>query len=199
MNSHHDNPLLALSEHYQQAVAAEDPSAKTCTLATVDKGQVSMRTLVLRELAARGPVIFINDSSPKWRALMAGGHSELLLFWPSQMRQYRLRGEWQLLDEEEMRQHWRHKPEGSKWLDHYYAQCQPQSSALAAEDELAAAIADLRCANPVDEIPFSPNARGLALQIDWLEYWSASADGLHRRYRYQRSDTGQWRRQCLVP
>lgn len=199
MNSQHDNPLLALGEHYQQAIAAGDPSAKTCTLATVDKEQVSLRTLVLRELAERGPVIFVNDSSPKWRALMAGGHSELLLFWPSQMRQYRLRGQWQLLHEEEMRQHWQHKPDGSKCLDHFYAQYQPQSSELSSDEDLPAAIAALRRAQPAtEEIPFSPNARGLALHIDWLEHWAARPDGLHERHCYWQQQ-GQWHCQRLVP
>lgn len=199
MIAQHDKPLQALREHYQQAMTEGDAAAKTCTLATVENGELSLRTLVLRELAERGPVIFINDSSPKWRALMTGGHSELLLFWSSQMRQYRLRGAWQLLEEDEMRRHWQHKPDGSKWLDHYYAQCQPQSSELADEGDLAAGIDDLRRAHTADDIPFSPNARGLRLQVDWLEHWSASPDGLHRRYRYQRDRAGQWRHQCLVP
>lgn len=194
------DPLQGLIQHYQQAVAAGDACARTCTLASQENDEVSMRTLVLRELKARGPVVFVNDSSPKWRALTAGGHSELLLFWPSQMRQYRLRGTWQALSEEEMREHWQHKPDNSKWLDHFYAQYQPQSSPLEKASDLVDAIAALGANTPEPgEIPFSPNARGLALDISWLEYWSASPEGLHERCVYECDDRGLWQRQLLVP
>ena len=197
MIGQHDKPLQVLREHYQQAMAEGDPAAKTCTLATVEHGEVSLRTLVLRELAARGPVIFINDSSPKWRALMAGGHSELLLFWPSQMRQYRLRGTWQVLGEDEMLEHWQNKPDAAKLLDHLYQRL-PQSSTLTSAAQLREELDGLRQRFAGADIPFVGNARGVVLAVDYLESWCAAADGVHQRRLYRRLN-GDWLSEPLVP
>ncbi len=189
-------PLDNLREHYQQALRQRDSAARYCSLTTVVDGQPCARTLVLRDISPQGPLIFINDCSPKWPQLMSG-KSELLLFWPSQMRQYRLRGHWQILSSQEMRSHWQNKPEAAKLLDHYYRRVQAQSSVLVSEQQLREGLAALR-EEFAGDIPFADNARGLCLQLKELEQWSAAADGLHPRQRYWQQD-GQWHQQLLVP
>ncbi len=191
-----NRPLDDLQEHYRRALREGDTAARYCSLSTVERGQPCSRTLVLREISAEGPLIFINDRSPKWSQLMSG-KSELLLFWPSQMRQYRLRGDWRLLSHEQMSGHWQNKPEAAKLLDHYYRRLQAQSSELESERRLREGLAALREEFGGD-IPFADNARGLRLHVNELEVWRAADDGLHPRQRYWQQD-GQWHTQLLVP
>lgn len=189
-------PLELLQAHYRQALEEGEQAARYCTVATVECGQARSRTVVLRDIGPLGPLIFINDSSPKWPGLSAGG-SEVLLFWPTLMRQYRLRGQWQVLEEEEMRAHWQRKPETAKLLDHVY-QHLPQSSVLASREQLQQELASLREDFAGQPIPYASNARGAVLVVDYIEDWCAAADGLHERCCYTRQD-GVWQKQYLVP
>lgn len=189
-------PLERLRKHYHQAIDEGDQAARYCTLVTVESQQARSRTVVLRDIGPLGPLIFVNDCSPKWSGLSAGG-SEVLLFWPTLMRQYRLRGRWQVLGEEEMRAHWQHKPETSKLLDHVY-QHLPQSSVLASREQLQQALATLREGFAGQAIPYASSARGAVLVVDYIEDWCGAADGLHERCCYTRQD-GVWQKQYLVP
>jgi len=189
-------PLESLIHDYRLALAESDTAARYCSVATVDGQQASTRTVVLRDITTLGPMIFINDSSPKWPVLMAGG-SEVLLFWPSQMRQYRLRGTWQVLGEDEMLEHWQNKPDAAKLLDHLYQRL-PQSSTLTSAALLREELDGLRQRFAGADIPFVGNARGVVLAVDYLESWCAAADGVHQRRLYRRLN-GDWLSEPLVP
>jgi len=134
------NPLATLVEDRSLAFAANDPMAKTCTLALADgDGHASARTLVLREVTVNGLVVFMNQSSPKWRVLSSGGHYEVLLWYPSIQRQYRVQGTAKELVDEGVRESWQLRPDPGKRLDFLYRD-HPQSSPIKDRKQLLQSV-----------------------------------------------------------
>ncbi len=159
-----------------------------------------MRTLVLREVTVDSFVIFINGTSPKWRQLQDSKQFELLVFWPTLMQQYRIRGDCSEVAVEAMKAHWASKPYESKIIDHYYAEHQPQTSALDSRETLLAGVNALKERYPVDaDIPFPENAKGVAVKASYIEVWRGSdVDRLHERHLYLLSGN-TWETRVLVP
>ena len=194
------SPVAKFHQYWRIAKEQGDISARYCTLATVDdKGQCSMRTLVLREVTADSFIIFINNTSPKWQDISNGQDIELLCFWPSLMRQHRIRGKCTIMCERTMKAHWARKPYESKLLDYFY-QTHPQSTEINSREELIEGINRLKESFPVaDDIPYMDNAKGVAIAADYIEFWhSSEQDNVHDRSLYTKTESG-WQRQILVP
>ena len=201
-------PIEQIKNNWEKAKASKDGNANYCSLATVsDKGDVSIRTLVLRKITTDSFVIFINDTSPKWAQLEYSKSFELLIFWPSLMQQYRVRGEYSSLPNEVMKEHWSHKPYDSKILDHYYQQYHSQTSVIESRESLNHEIEALKNTYPTEsDIPFPENVKGVSIKASYIEAWSSSNTsspnrtqmGLHERYLYVLSK-GKWTQEVLVP
>ena len=159
-----------------------------------------MRTLVLRDIDDQRFIVFVNNTSQKWRQLQSSSRCEMLVFWPTLMQQYRIRGECQEIPSAAMETHWARKPYDSKLLDHFYAEGRPQSSVLASRTVLLEGIERLKQRYPVaDDIPFPGNAQGLAIDANYMEIWQGSeSDRLHHRHRYLLTDNS-WSKEILVP
>lgn len=195
-------PLEFLCEQRQAAIAKQDPSAKYCTLATLEEqcsSQVRMRTLVVREISAESCLLFVNRLAQKNLSDLSEGRVEALFFYPSLMSQFRLRGRLSLMAPSELEKHWHHKPYESKLLDHYYARYQAQSSVLSDRGALENAMAELRLIFPnPDEVPYTENALGLLIRADYLEVWQAHTSGVHDRSLFTKQGEA-WTEQVLVP
>ncbi|CAA0104062.1 Pyridoxine/pyridoxamine 5'-phosphate oxidase [Zhongshania aliphaticivorans] len=195
------NPIALFQKNWQQAKSLDDANAPYCTLATVSAvGQVSVRTLVLREVTATSFLIFINDSSPKWQDIQHSNNVELHVFWPSLLQQYRIRGECHSVPVELIQQHWARKPYDAKILDHYYQDVQPQSSGLDSREALLKGINEIKRRYPNDaDIPYPANARGVEITANYIEVWhSSTSERLHHRSLYQLKEAN-WDQQILVP
>lgn len=194
------DPIALFKENWEIAKNKRDASAPYCTLATADNaGQVSMRTLVLRDVTTEGLVVYVNRTSTKWPLLTSGGSLELLVFWPSLMRQYRIRGTYTELSGEVMRSHWAHKPYESKLLDHFYAE-HPQSSVVESRDVLTKGLDVLKEHYPhSDDVPYIENATGIIIAPNSIESWCVSRDNhIHQRILYNLTRQG-WIGEILVP
>lgn len=199
-------PLEDFKQSWTKAKEAKDPNAPFCTLATVTEDGFPMtRTVGLREVDdEKGTVLlFINDTSPKYRQLEATSKFELLCFWNNpDMIQYRMRGDsWKTLDDQDMEQRWRNKPKTSQLLDYYYSHCQPQSSVLrGGRQEFVETMRKLKEEFKDKEVPFQPIATGLVLELQEIEEWRGSpTDRLHERYMFQKTASGSWEKKTLVP
>jgi pyridoxine/pyridoxamine 5'-phosphate oxidase len=195
------NPIKIFQDNWKEAKSLSDANAHYCSLATVSNtGQTSIRTLVLREVTEDSFVIFINNTSPKWDQLEHSKQFELLVFWPSLMQQYRIRGEYSELSAQTMERHWAKKPYDSKILDHYYAGVQSQTSQIESREALLSGIGLLKTRYPSDrDIPFVNSAKGISINATYIETWHNSAvDRIHERHLYLLSE-GQWEQRVLVP
>lgn len=195
------DPIGLITYDRTEARKQSDPNADVCFLALADKeGKPSLRTLVMREIADNRFRVFINKTSPKWRSLSRSGAYELMLWYPSMQRQYRLRGSHELLSDEVIETNWFRRPGGSKYLDYLYEYVADQSTDIESREKLVATIADLKSTYPVDAMTVPINAVGIELIVVDIERLDLSReDRIHDRRRFSLRDDGKWTEQTLVP
>lgn len=195
------NPIEIFKENWENAKSLDDANANYCSLATISAtGQSAIRTLVLRKVTEYSFVVFMNDTSSKWQDLLYSKQLEILVFWPSLMQQYRIRGFYSEVAVDEIKAHWKQKTYDSKIIDHYYTEYHPQSSVIESREVLLKGIEELKVRYPTEaDIPFPENAKGVSIKASYIEVWHGSiSNRLHHRNLYLLSE-GVWGKQVLVP
>ena len=195
-------PMKFLQEAQRKAISGKDPSSRYCTLATLeqaDLSQVRMRTLVVRNITEESCLLFVNRHSQKNLLDLSDTKVEILLFYPTLMSQFRLRGRLSIMSDAELETHWQHKPYEAKLLDHFYGQYQAQSSSLTDRASLDKAIEELKIMYPnAAAVPFINDALGLVVTANYLEVWQGLDSGIHDRRLYTLTDQS-WQEESLVP
>lgn len=195
------NPIEQIVADRDAARHSSDPNADVCFLATTDAaGQAHVRTLVLREIVENRFGVYMNRSSPKWQQLTANNGYELLLFYPTRLRQYRLSGTVQEIEAAIVNSNWNMRPAGSKYMDYFYHETAPQSSILESRQALLSGIETLkkRYPDPQDLLPPDLVA-GLDLVITDIDVLDLSnPDRIHNRIHHFLKE-GDWVAQVLVP
>jgi pyridoxamine 5'-phosphate oxidase len=190
------DPLGLLRADRARAVAARDPCASLCTVASVDAaGHPRARTLVLREVQGRF-AIFSNRTSPKWAQLERGASVAVVVWLPLLNLQYRLQCDTAEVPMELVHASWLLRPEAPKRLDWYYTHQQPQGTPVRDRDALIDGLGRLTLPDP---LVAPPTAGGLFVDpfsIDRLDL--AQPDGIHERRHFERRATG-WSETVLVP
>lgn len=195
------DPIQALRQRWLTAKAKQDPNARYCTFATLegDAHQPRMRTLVLREITDTHCLLFVQQTSRKNLDELTECQWEMLLFYPSLMEQYRIRGHLSQLSSKEIYPHWKNKPYESKLLDLYYMRHQHQSTTLTDRSLFEQQIQSLAAEFPKDMAPPPPaSAIGLCLVPNYIEMWQACESGLHQRDLFT-LDQKQWHHQAIIP
>lgn len=194
------NPLDRIRDDRAQARRLEDTNSDICFLALADAdGRASVRTLVLREVRDNRFLLFMNRSSPKWQILLSGGNYELLLWYHSMQRQYRVSGDMQECDPDFVRQSWQRRPRGSKYLDILYEHVAPQSSAIASREELVSQISKIRSDYTVDDMEAPEKVAGVELVANRIEMLDLNReDRIHDR-RVFTLDGNAWQEGTLIP
>ncbi len=159
-----------------------------------------MRCMLLRDVSEAGFLLFASDPSPKLDALRETGEWELLVFWPSLMQQYRIRGSVSMVNGDLIRKHWKTKSYSAKILDQYYFDRRSQSQEIESRSEFVREIKELKKQFPQEkQISCQNNIQGLLFQPDYVEIWTGSMrDRLHERVLYEHSE-GQWTKSELIP
>ncbi len=194
-------PMEEIAASRDAAREAKDPMTDFCTLATVDDhGCPQARVVVLRDLHSGGVELMISRKSPKFRHLEATGKYQILLYWKTLGRQFRLSGDYQILPPEAREKVWSYKRHTSKLLEHFYEEYQEQSTPLASREDLVTGIASLKAKYPeASETPLPPSAAQILFAPHRVELWYGSEeDRLHRRWLATRSRNA-WERQLLTP
>ena len=189
-----------IREDRARALGANDPAGQVCYLATIDgDSNPSVRTLVLREVAERSVRLFINASSPKWRALSTNSACQILLWYPSIQIQYRLSGDAAKASRADIERNWHRRPLRAKLLDYFYAarasQSEPYHSGKDFDEAFEAMAATL------DPEALTPPIEAIAVditlhQIERLDL--TQNETLHRRARFRWIDEA-WAEDFLVP
>lgn len=194
------DPIANIIHDRTQARKLDDPNADICFLALADKdGKASARTLVLRDIEGNRFMLFMNQTSPKWKVLNQGGSWELLIWYPSMQRQYRISGEMAPVDMDFVRQSWRRRPSGSKYLDVLYEFTADQSSIIASREHLVTEIHRIRTEHNVDEMQAPEKVAGVQLVGTRIEMLDLNReDRIHDR-RLFRYSAGEWTVQTMVP
>ncbi len=194
------NPLNNILADRTRAKKLGDPNADLCFLALADKsGNASVRTLVLRDIIDNRLTLFINKTSPKWRIISKGGTAQLLLWYSSVQRQYRLTGHIVELNRNTVEINWHRRPLVSKYLDHLYEHLGPQSSFVPTREILTDRLDGLRKSIKADSLKALPSATGVQIVCNSIEILDLSrVDQLHDRQLFT-LDGDVWSSQIMIP
>lgn len=194
------DPIGEIIAEREKARERGDLNANVCFLATVTKeGSGTVRALSLRDIDHRGFAVLVNGLSLKWAELQSGRGFEMLIYWPTVSRQYRIRGRLSPMDEEDRRRYWDRKTHGSKLLEHYYPTFEPQTTVVPSRERLVAGIDELEKRFPDENnVPLPDSLIGVYLAPDQIETWHSGEGRLHDRRRYTRTADG-WKNEVLVP
>jgi pyridoxamine 5'-phosphate oxidase len=194
------NPVQDIQSDRQQARQLGDANADICFLALADAdGKASVRTLVLRDINDNHFTLFINKTSPKWRAFVEGTGHELLLWYTTVQRQYRISGSLKELDEDIVKSNWQRRPTGSKYLDYVYEELGSQSSTIESREILTNKIQQLKQDRDAEGLQSPPMVAGIELVADRIDLLDLNnLDRIHDRRLYT-FDGGAWRSEVLIP
>jgi pyridoxamine 5'-phosphate oxidase len=194
------NPIHKIQSDRTDARELGDTNADICFLALADSsGRASVRTLVLRDIIDNRFTLFINKSSPKWEALSGGANHELLIWYASMQRQYRISGTTQELDPETVKSNWHRRPIGSKYLDHVYEQLGAQSTPINSRQLLTDKIKQLKSELPADDMKPPSLVAGIQIIADRIEMLDLNKeDRIHDR-QIHTFDGSEWTSETLIP
>lgn len=199
-----EDPLALLREDLQRARGHNDRHASSATLATVEDDQPALRVVTLRLHEDDRLLVSANATSPKAHALRRNPRCELLFYWASLQRQYRLRGAASFVSAAELPELYRHVPWRSKTWDHVYESL-PQSTPVQTRSEFVAPFREqlsaLQARHPsASEVPATLSAGYLAVVPDAIDVQELDLEErLHDRRLFTREGEGPWVQTLLVP
>ncbi|HIG42778.1 MAG: pyridoxamine 5'-phosphate oxidase family protein [bacterium] len=194
------NPVEEITRDRNEARNDGDRNADICFLALASKdGKASVRTLVLRDIVQNRFILFINQTSPKWQLLSNGADYEILLWYPSRQRQYRIHGDCEIVDESLVKTNWHRRPDGPKYMDYLYRDVAPQSSFIDNRQDLVSEIDQIKSNHPVADMTPPAEVTGVELVANRIEILDLnSEDRIHDRRLFTLLDDG-WHVQVMIP
>ena len=189
------DPIGAFLVLQAQAAATEVESATAATLATADlEGRPSARVVLVKGVDERGFVFFTNYESRKARELEQNPAAALCFFWPSIVRQVRVEGTVERVDESESDAYFASRPRGSQIGAWASRQSAPLPSRRALEERFER-LERRHDGEAVTRPPFWGGYRLVPLRI---EFWRGQESRLHDRLLFERAGDG-WRSGRLFP
>lgn len=168
-------------------------------VATADAhGRASVRTVLAKEVSARGVVFYSNHHSAKGADLAHTGWAAVVFAWLAQQRQVRISGPTAPLARAETERYFARRPRGSQ----LGAWASAQSTVVTGRPELEAAEAEMtRRFGAQESIPPPPEWGGYLLRPQAVEFWQGRANRLHDRLRFRRDDVDSphWQLERLAP
>lgn len=195
------SPIDELIETYKEALSTRDASSRFCVLTTVDAlGCPVSRVLTVRSISEEGVTLYVDRHSPKVVQLEKNSHFELLFFWPNLMKQYKVRGEFELIKDERQALEWRNKPYAGRLVDLYHSAEREQSSVVDSLQTIRSEIGALAENNSEQGLTEMPDGLiTLLIKPNYISAWiNVQQDRIHDRRDY-RFANGTWHQQVLVP
>ena len=192
--------LTTFAELYEEARASgSETEFNAMTVATADaSGQPSARTVLLKQVDARGFVFYTHLDSDKGRQLRDNPRAALLFLWRSLREagiQVRVEGRVEQVEAAEADAYFASRPRMSQ----IGAWASQQSRTLESREafEQAVAVAERRFEG--QDVPRPAGWSGLRVVPARIEFWYGASFRLHERWLYERDEAGQWTRRLLFP
>jgi pyridoxamine 5'-phosphate oxidase len=180
---------------FEQAKVSQPKDPNACVLASVDEhGRPSARVVLLKDVDARGFVVYTNQQSRKGRELIGSGVAALCFYWPSLDQQVRIEGAVEEVDAKEADTYFATRPR----ISQLGAWASLQSQPLASRAALELRLAEVQKKYDGQEVPRPPHWGGFRLVPDRIEFWKAGEFRLHHREEYRRDPSG-WEKGLLFP
>jgi pyridoxamine 5'-phosphate oxidase len=189
------NPIALFQTWFQEAIDSgiEEPSAMT--VATVDvTGYPDARMMLLKGVDERGFVFYTNTGSAKAQALMHDPRVALCFYWADIGRQVRVRGQANIVSDEEADAYFATRPR----LSQISAWASKQSQPMLGYFELEAQVAKAALRFGFGEVRRPPFWSGFRVVPERIEFWIRKPFRRHQRILYERVSTG-WQKRWLYP
>ncbi|KAA9374234.1 phenazine biosynthesis FMN-dependent oxidase PhzG [Microbispora amethystogenes] len=186
-------PMVLARQWIASAVEEGVREPLALALATADRGgRASSRMVAVIDVSDRGLVFTSHSTSRKGREIAETGWGSGLLYWRETAQQLIFSGPVVMLPEPEAERLWNARPVPLHAMSAVSRQSEPLEdvAGLRAEAE--------RLASYATPLPRPARFAGYRLEPAAVEFWSADADRLHRRLRYDRDPSG-WHISRLQP
>jgi pyridoxamine 5'-phosphate oxidase len=181
----------------QAATDAGDPEPTAMTLATSDaQGHVSARTVLLKNVDARGFVFYTNRGSNKGTQLAANPQAALLFLWKTLRAQVQVKieGMVESVTDAEADAYFASRPRDSQ----IGAWASLQSETLPSRQHLLTRIAEFEAQYSGTKVPRPPHWSGFRVLPQMIEFWFGAPYRLHERIRHELQE-GSWQQRELYP
>jgi pyridoxamine 5'-phosphate oxidase len=180
----------------QAAAAKHEPEQATAaTLATADlEGRPSARVVLVKSVDPSGFAFYTNRDSRKGRELETNPWAALCFFWPSLIRQIRVEGGVERVEDAASDAYFASRPRGSQ----IGAWASRQSAALPSREALEERVERVTARFAGQTVPRPPFWGGYRLVPQRIEFWHGRESRLHDRLLYERDGQG-WRESRLSP
>lgn len=186
---------------FQEATSAGvyQPETVTFSTASLPSGKVSARMVYMKELDARGFVIYSNwETSRKAHDVQSNPYASLTFWWRELERQVRVEGPVERLAAHESQVYFDTRIRGSR----LGAWASAQSSVLQGREELEGRVKKVEEQfEGVESIPVPEFWGGLRIVPERVEFWQGRPSRLHDRFVYEKVKGGGegWKAERLSP
>jgi pyridoxamine 5'-phosphate oxidase len=183
-----------LAAAFQAKTAGVLPEPTAMVVATAHAGRPSARTVLLKEVDARGFTFFTNYDSRKGGELAANPQVALHFGWYPLQRQVRIEGTAARVPRAESEAYFATRPRGSQLGA--WASSQSNEVGSLAELEASYRRAEERFAGR--DVPCPPHWGGFRVRPAMLEFWQGQPSRMHDRIAYRRAGDA-WTLTRLAP
>jgi pyridoxamine 5'-phosphate oxidase len=191
------DPFVLFEQWLKEAHDNEINDPTALSLATVDsEGMPNVRMVLLKGFDTEGFVFYTNFGSAKGEELLSAKKAAMGFHWKSIRRQVRIRGNVELVGDDEADTYYASRPRGSRIGAWASKQSRPLESKYALEMEVAKFTAKFG----VSAIPRPEHWSGFRIVPTSIEFWKDGAFRLHDRILFARKDsTASWDKSRLYP
>ncbi len=190
------DPFRQFDSWWQEVLSASVDEPNAMTLATSDReGRVDARTVLMKGYNGEGFVFFTNYGSLKGRHLQENTNCCLLFFWKELERQVRITGVAEKVSDEESRDYFLSRPEGSR----IGAWASPQSQVVESKGWLEKNYAQYENRFQQEEIVRPSHWGGYRVKPSKIEFWQGRPSRMHDRILYTLQDDHSWKIERLAP
>jgi pyridoxamine 5'-phosphate oxidase len=188
-------PLPIFEEWFAEASKSEINDPNAVSLATVDAhGMPNVRMVLLKGFDDRGFVFYTNFESAKGQEILGSMKAAMGFHWKTLLRQVRIRGEVEIVSDEEADEYYASRARGSR----IGAWASRQSRPLESRASLEQAVAVVTAQHPLGDIPRPKHWSGFRIKPVEIEFWQDGEFRLHDRVKFLLDGKG-WTKTRLYP
>lgn len=190
-----DCPLAQFNRWFAEVLNVEKNDPTAMLLSTVDaSGHPDSRVVLLKGLEDGAFIFYTNYESTKSIQIQQNPHVALNFYWPSMVRQVRIRGRVERVSEGQSDAYFSSRPTASQLS----AIISKQSREISDRNELEQALNELISKNQQQTVMRPIHWGGYRVIPDELEFWQGRDNRLHDRIHYYR-EQARWVHRRLAP